>query len=54
MELLTGRDPESWVKANGPLSVQETIQMGKQLCGALSEAHRHNVIHRDVEAPPTL
>ena len=49
MELLTGQDLKSWVKANGPLSVQETIQMGKQLCGALSEAHRHNVIHRDIK-----
>ena len=49
MELLTGQDLKSWVKANGPLSVQETIQMGKQLSGALSEAHRHNVIHRDIK-----
>ena len=49
MELLTGQDLKSWVKANGPLSVEETIQMGKQLCGALSEAHRHNVIHRDIK-----
>ena len=49
MELLTGQDLKSWVKTNGPLSVQETIQMGKQLCGALSEAHRNNVIHRDIK-----
>ncbi len=49
MELLTGQDLKAWVKKNGPLSIKETILMAKHLCGALSEAHRQNVIHRDIK-----
>jgi len=49
MELLSGQDLKSWVANKGPLSVRETVQMAKQLCGALSEAHSQNVIHRDIK-----
>ena len=33
----------------GPLSVMEAITLGRALLTALSEAHAHDVLHRDVK-----
>jgi serine/threonine-protein kinase len=49
MELLEGENLEAWTEHNGPLSCKEALQVGVQLCGALTEAHRKNVVHRDIK-----
>ena len=49
MELLAGKNMEAWVKSSGALTVKEALAVGKQLCGALAEAHQKNVIHRDIK-----
>jgi serine/threonine-protein kinase len=49
MELIEGEDLESWVEHHGPLSCKETLQVGSQLCGALTEAHGKKVVHRDIK-----
>ena len=37
------------VSINGPLSLQECIQLGLALSLALSELHKHGLVHRDVK-----
>jgi eukaryotic-like serine/threonine-protein kinase len=37
----------------GPLSLLETVQLGSRVAAALGEAHKHNVVHRDIK-PPNL
>jgi serine/threonine-protein kinase len=49
MELLTGVDLASWLKRRGAISLNEILEVSIQICDALSEAHRHGVIHRDVK-----
>lgn len=49
MELLEGDTLENWVKKNGPLSVRQVLKIGRDLCGALSEAHTNQIIHRDIK-----
>jgi serine/threonine protein kinase len=49
MELLDGENLEAWVDHNGPLSCKEALQVGVQLCGALTEAHGKQVVHRDIK-----
>lgn len=34
---------------SGPLSIEETVQIGKDLASALAHAHSHGVIHRDLK-----
>ena len=33
----------------GPLPIDRVVQVGLQLCDALTEAHEHNIIHRDLK-----
>lgn len=58
------RDPDSaylvmrWLRGgtlerrldDGPLSLEDTSLLARQMCGALATAHRHGVIHRDVKS----
>ncbi len=39
---------------DGPLSVDETMTLARQIGGALSTAHRHGVVHRDVKTANIL
>ena len=48
MQLLRGDTLEHRIE-NGPLSVDETMQLARQVGGALSVAHDHGVIHRDIK-----
>ena len=49
MELLAGRDLESFVKAFGPLSPERVVHVLQQVCHSLAEAHARGMVHRDIK-----
>jgi serine/threonine-protein kinase len=49
MELVEGQDLRAIIKHQGPLSPSMTLEIVTQVCAALEEAHRQNIIHRDVK-----
>lgn len=49
MELLHGLDLESLVERHGPVPAERVIYLLDQACESLAEAHRRNLIHRDVK-----
>jgi serine/threonine-protein kinase len=49
MELLTGRDLESFVKEFGPIPADRTMFLLRQMCHSLAEAHAFGLTHRDVK-----
>ncbi|HEY9676483.1 MAG TPA: serine/threonine-protein kinase [Drouetiella sp.] len=49
MDLLKGTPLSDLLGERNHLTVEETIPMFKQVCGALAEAHRQGVVHRDVK-----
>jgi len=48
MEFVAGK-PLADVLTHGPLSVERTIKIMRQVCGALDEAHMQGIIHRDLK-----
>jgi serine/threonine-protein kinase len=48
MELLSGRDLDSLVKASGPLPAERVVYLLQQVCHSLAEAHAQGLVHRDV------
>ncbi|MEZ4438048.1 MAG: serine/threonine-protein kinase [Polyangiaceae bacterium] len=49
MELLMGRDLGSHLRATGPLSLRETVDLVCQVAEALSCAHAVGIVHRDMK-----
>jgi CheY-like chemotaxis protein len=49
MEHVAGQDLEQLVKENGPLPPERACEIVYQVAGALAEAHRHRLVHRNVE-----
>ena len=49
MEYLAGRTLEALVAQEGPLAPRRAVHLLRQVCGALQEAHRLDLIHRDVK-----
>ncbi len=49
MEYLEGRNLNQTVRREGPLSVERSIPILVQVCGALHEAHTAGIIHRDLK-----
>jgi serine/threonine-protein kinase/serine/threonine-protein kinase PknK len=45
---------EAWINAHGPLAVQDAVETGVRLAGALETAHRAGILHRDVKPPNVL
>ena len=49
MELLEGRDLETWLDRRGALSVSDAVLFVTQACEALAEAHARGIVHRDIK-----
>jgi serine/threonine-protein kinase len=48
MEYLPGLCVADIVLGSGPMPASRVIFLGRQLCGALAEAHRQGLVHRDL------
>ena len=49
MEYLDGPTLETRLRARGPMSVREVRRLALNLCEALEEMHRRNLLHRDIK-----
>ena len=49
MEFLTGHSLSERLQKDGKLSLEQTREIGLQLCAGLEEAHRQGMIHRDIK-----
>lgn len=49
MELVEGRSLRSILDADGPLNLPEAVEIMRQICAALDEAHRQGIVHRDIK-----
>ena len=49
MERLKGRDLAKHLRAEGPLSVDQAVDLVLQACEAISESHRIGIVHRDLK-----
>jgi eukaryotic-like serine/threonine-protein kinase len=49
MELVEGKSLRQIIQEEGPISPSASSQIINQVCSALDEAHRHNIVHRDIK-----
>ena len=49
MEYLRGTDLKSGIHSHGALDPKKVAQIGSQICAALSVAHKHEIVHRDIK-----
>ena len=49
MEYLRGTDLKTGIRRHGALDCRKVAQIGSQICQALSVAHKHDIIHRDIK-----
>jgi len=49
MEYLRGTDLKSGIRKHGALDCKKVAQIGSQIAQALSVAHKHEIIHRDIK-----
>jgi serine/threonine protein kinase len=49
MELVEGESLRRIIKQQGPLTPSASAEIINQVCAALDEAHRNNIIHRDIK-----
>jgi eukaryotic-like serine/threonine-protein kinase len=49
MELLAGRDLESFVREFGPVPANRAIFLLRQACHSLADAHARGLVHRDIK-----
>jgi serine/threonine-protein kinase len=50
MEYVPGENLKSFIRRSESLSIGKTIRIAKQISEGLAEAHRQNVIHRDLKS----
>ena len=50
MEYLEGTDLKAAIQSHGPISGRRTAQIAAKVCRALSNAHMHDIIHRDIKS----
>lgn len=49
MEYLSGTDLKTGIRTQGTIACKKAAQIGAQVCSALSNAHAHEIIHRDIK-----
>jgi len=49
MEYIEGQSLKQYIAQNGPLPVEEALEIAKQILDALQHAHNHNIVHRDIK-----
>jgi serine/threonine protein kinase len=49
MELLVGRDLETFVREFGPVPAERAIFLLRQVCHSLADAHARGMVHRDIK-----
>jgi serine/threonine protein kinase/DNA-binding SARP family transcriptional activator len=49
MEFIPGQDLKGLIRQTGQLAVGTTINIAKQICDGLTEAHKLGVVHRDLK-----
>ena len=49
MEYLPGLSLEDLIGRHGPQSADRVIHIARQVCGALREAHKYGLVHRDIK-----
>jgi tetratricopeptide (TPR) repeat protein/TolB-like protein len=49
MECIEGQSLKQLIRSRGRIPVDETVAIARQILGALEEAHRQGVIHRDLK-----
>jgi tetratricopeptide (TPR) repeat protein/tRNA A-37 threonylcarbamoyl transferase component Bud32 len=49
MEYVPGENLKNIIRMSGPLHVSKAVNYGKQICEGLAEAHRWDVVHRDLK-----
>jgi len=54
MEYVKGSTLKALIRKRGPIPFKESVWIMKQLAGALMEAHRNGIIHRDVKTQNVL
>lgn len=49
MEYVEGRNLKEIIREYAPLSVEQAINLGRQITEAIQNAHEHHIIHRDIK-----
>jgi len=49
MEYVEGRNLKEIIREFAPLSTDQTINLARQITGAIQNAHEHHIIHRDIK-----
>lgn len=49
MELIEGKSLSEVIKEKAPMDYRDVVHITKQVASALSVAHKHNIIHRDIK-----
>jgi len=49
MEYVDGLNLKQLIERRAPLAIEEAVDIAKQICDALTQAHEHNIVHRDIK-----